>query len=100
MCIVVDFIFTLCGSYLNNTKSDTIFKTIFVILSYCTLNFEFIPFCGFTFVVCVYMHSYVVRNFFIYECNMSDESDVEILHSSQSRNIPRNRLRCTSQSTA
>jgi len=64
MCIAVDFIFTRCGSYLNNSKSDTIFKTIFVILSYCTLNFEFIPSCGFTFVVCLYMHSYVVGNFF------------------------------------
>jgi len=89
MCINVDFIFTRCGSYLNNSKSDTFFfLTVFVILSYCTLNFEFIPSCGFTFVVCVYMHSYVVGNFFIYECNMSDESDVEILHSSQSRNVP------------
>jgi len=88
MCIVVDFIFTRCGFYLNNSKSDTFFKTVFVILSYCTLNFQFIPSCGFTFVVYVYMRSYVVGNFFIYECNMSDENDVEILHSSQSRNVP------------
>ena len=56
MCIVVDFIFTRCVSYLNNSKSDTIFKTVFVILSYCTLNFEFIPSCGFTFVVSLHVH--------------------------------------------
>jgi len=86
--------------YLNCAMMHELTNLKFVILSYCTVNFEFIPSCGFTFVVCLYMHSYVVGCFLIYECNMSDESYVAILYSSQSRNIPCNRLRCMSQSTA